>query len=91
MQITCPNGCNRCPNWSWSLTRDNVNDSETRETIETTIGELCDCCSSHITCDEIFERFDDAHTALRYIREHAFIKGLFVGAIITTMICWAFS
>jgi hypothetical protein len=36
--------------------------------------------------NEIFERFDDDETALCYIWEDAFIKGLFVGIIITTFI-----
>ena len=40
--------------------------------------------------DEIFDRFDDDETALRYIWEDAFIKGLFSG-IITSIICWVLS
>ena len=101
MTIICPNGCHRCPNWSWSLTRDNVHDPETGDTFETTIGELCDCCAEHIirdphverklitirpNFDEIFERFDDDKTAFRYIWQDGIAKGIFIGIVITAVV-----
>lgn len=41
--------------------------------------------------NEIFDRFDDDETALRYIWEDAFIKGMFVATIITSIIFWVLS
>lgn len=106
MTIICPNGCHRRPTWSWSLTSDNVYDPETCDTIESTVGEICDCCAAHIirdphverklitirpNFDEILERYDDDETALRYIREDGLIKGLFAGSVVTSIIFWVLS
>jgi hypothetical protein len=52
------------------------------------IGPLCVLCSQWF--GDILDRFDD-ETALRYIWEYAFVKGLFTGAFITSIIVWVLS
>jgi len=42
----------------------------------------------HLHFHEIFDRFDDDETALRYIWQDGVVKGLIFGAIVTSIICW---
>jgi len=37
------------------------------------------------------EEIPDDETAIRYIQEHAMVKGIFIGAIVTAIVCWLLS